>query len=97
MTASIQIRNTVHDYDAWRTTFDKYERFRADHGVRSYRVLRRADDEHDVQVILDFDTAEAAMEFRGQLEQILRTPQSRQALVSHGDPVLLEDVGRQSW
>ena len=70
MTTSLQIRNTVHDYDSWKAAFDKFERFRADHGVRSYRVLRRADDDRDVQVILDFDSAEAAVEFRGHLEQI---------------------------
>ncbi len=74
---SLQIRNTVRDFETWKAAFDKFERFRAEHGVRSYRVLRRADDEHDVQVILDFDTAEAAVEFRGHLEQIWRTPQSR--------------------
>jgi hypothetical protein len=97
MTTSLQIRNTVHDYDSWRSAFDKFERFRADHGVRSYRVLRRADDARDVQVILDFDNREAADEFRGQLEQIWRTPQSRALLTGHDEPVLLEDVGRQSW
>ena len=38
--------------------------------MRSYRVLRRADDAHDVQVILDFDHEAAAVDFRGRLEQI---------------------------
>ncbi len=97
MTTSLQIRNTVHDYDSCKAAFDKFERFRSDHGVRSYRVLRRADDARDVQVILDFDTPEAAVQFRGQLEQIWRTPQSRAQLAGHDEPVLLEDVGRQSW
>ena len=40
MTTSLQIRNTVRDFEAWKAAFDKFERFRADHGVRSYRVLR---------------------------------------------------------
>jgi hypothetical protein len=94
---SLLIRNQVHDYDGWKAAFDKYERFREEHGVRSYRVLRRADDEHDVQVILDFDSEAAAADFRGRLEQILATPQSRAQVVSHEGPVLLEVVGRQSW
>jgi hypothetical protein len=94
---SLQIRNTVHDYDSWKAAFDKFERFREEHGVRSYRVLRRADDARDVQVILDFDTEGAATEFRGRLQQILTTPQSREQLVSHDDPVLLEVVAQQSW
>ena len=62
---SLLIRNQVHDYDSCKAAFDKYERFREEHGVRTYRVLRRADDEHDVQVILDFDDEVAALDFRG--------------------------------
>ncbi len=94
---SLLIRNQVHDYDSWKAAFDKYERFREEHGVRTYRVLRRADDQHDVQVILDFDDEASALDFRGRLEQILATPQSRAQLVEHDGPVLLEVVGRQSW
>jgi len=94
---SVQIRTTVHDYDGWKAAFDKYERFREEHGVRSYRVLRRTDDEHDVQVILDFDDEAAAAHYRGRLEQILASPQSQAQVVSHDGPVLLEVVGRQSW
>jgi hypothetical protein len=94
---SLLIRNTVRDYDSWKAAFDKYERFREEHGVRSYRVLRRPDDERDVQVILDFDSSEDAAEFGVQLQKIWRTPQSRQQLLEHEEPVLLEVVGRQSW
>lgn len=94
---SLQIRNTVHDYDSWKAAFDKFERFREEHGVRSYRVLRRADDAHDVQVILDFDSAEAAVGFRARLEQILATPQSRDQLVAHEDPVVLEVVSSRTF
>lgn len=94
---SLLVTNTVHDYDDWKAAFDKFERFRADHGVRSYRVLRSAADERDVRVVLDFDSAAAALEFRGHLEQIWRTPQSRAQLVAHDEPVLYEVVGSQSW
>ena len=37
---TVHIENTVQDFDAWKTNFDKYERFRAEHGVQSYRVSR---------------------------------------------------------
>lgn len=97
MTTSLQIRNTVHDYDAWKAVFDKFERFREEHGVRSYRVLRRADDAHAVQVILDFDTRDAAVEFQGRIEQIWRTPQSRAQITGDHEAVVLEETGHQSW
>ena len=89
---TLQIRNTVRDFDSWKAAFDKFERFRADHGVRSYRVVRRVDDQHAVEVTLDFDSAEAATDFRGHLEQIWRTPQSQAELVDHDEPVLFEVV-----
>ena len=94
---SLLIRNTVRDYESWKAAFDKYERFRQEHGVRSYRVLRRPDEERDVQVILDFDSPSDALAFGVQLQKIWSTPQSQQQLLDHEEPMLLEVVGRQSW
>jgi hypothetical protein len=94
---SLRIRNTVHDYDAWKAAFDKYERFREEHGVRTYRVLRRADDPLDVEIILDFDDEATAAEYRGRLEKILATPLSRAQVVGMHAPEVLEVVGQQSW
>jgi len=94
---SLLIRNTVRDYDSWKAAFDKYERFRQEHGVRSYRVLRQVAEPNQVEIVLDFDDEAAAGEFRTRLQHILATPQSRDQLVGHEEPVLLEVVGRQSW
>lgn len=94
--ATLHVENTVHDYDEWKTAFDKFERFRADHGVRAYRVSRFADDPHRVNVDLDFATADAAVEFRGALEKIWSTPQSQAQLVTHAVPQLLEVVEQRS-
>jgi len=37
---TVHIENTVQDFDTWKANFDKYERFRAEQGVQSYRVSR---------------------------------------------------------
>jgi hypothetical protein len=37
---TVHIENTVRDFGTWRANFDKYERFRAEQGVQSYRVSR---------------------------------------------------------
>lgn len=89
---TLHIENTVTDFEAWKKVFDKFERFRADQGVRSYRLSRRADNGNEVVVDLDFDTAQEATAFRGALEQIWRTPQSQQHLVEHSTPVVYEVV-----
>lgn len=93
--ATLHVENTVRDYDTWRGVFDKFERFRADNGVRSYRLSRRVDDEHQVLIDLEFDTVEEAVAFRGALEKIWQTPQSREQLIAHATPVVCEvDVER---
>jgi len=88
--ATLHIENTVRDYEAWKSVFDKFDRFRADQGVRSYRVSRQVDDGNQITVDLEFDTADEATAFRGALEQIWRTPQSQEQLVEHGTPVVYE-------
>lgn len=90
--AILHIENTVRDYDAWKAVFDKFERFRADHGVRAYRLTRSVAEPSQVTVDLDFDTAEEAVAFRGELKKIWRTPQSASVLADHNEPTVVELV-----
>jgi len=89
---TLHIDNTVHDYDTWKDAFDRYEAFRKERGVRSYRIARDATDPQRVLVDLDFDDAASATEFRGALEKIWATPLSRREMVSHRAPLLLDVV-----
>lgn len=88
----LHIENTVRDFDDWKAAFDKFDRFRADQRVRSYRLCRRTDDGNQLTVDLEFDSAEAASSFRAALEQIWRTPQSREQMVAHSEPAVYELV-----
>jgi hypothetical protein len=90
--ATLHIENTVRDFDEWKAVFDKFERFRADKGMRAYRLARRVDEPNEVVIDLDFDSVEEATEFRAALEQIWRTPQSQEELVAHGTPTLYDVV-----
>jgi hypothetical protein len=89
---TLHIENTVRDYKSWQEAFDKFERFRADNGVRSYRICRQAGDPNQITVDLEFGSMEEAEAFVPKLEQILGTPQSREQLVAHGAPTLMEVV-----
>jgi len=89
---TLHIENTVKDFDSWKAAFDKFERFREDKGVRSYRVSRYVGDDQGVTVQLDFDSVEDAAAFQTELEKIWRTPQSQQQLIEHGTPRMLEVV-----
>ena len=89
---TLHIENTVHDYEPWQEAFDKFERFRAEHGVRSYRISRAAADPQHVTVDLLFDSRAEAEAFVPRLQHIWSTPQSQRMLVDHQPPVLLEVV-----
>lgn len=93
---TLHIENTVRDYETWKGVFDKFDRFRADAGARSYRVSRQVDDGNKVAVDVDFDTVAEAASFRDGLAQIWKTPQSQQELLSHSTPVIYEVAAEQT-
>ena len=93
---TLHIENTVHDYDAWKGAFDKFDRARRDRGVRSYRISRGHDDANRVLVDLEFDSTTRAEEFGEFLRGIWRTPQSQSVLADHRPPVVLEVVEAQT-
>ena len=90
--ATLRIENTVKDFEEWKAVFDKFDRFRADKGMRAYRMSRGIEDPNKVVVDLDFDSVEAATDFRGALEQIWRTPQSQAQVVTHTRPTVYDVV-----
>ena len=94
--ATLHVENTVKNFEEWKSVFDKFDRFRADKGMRSYRIARRVDDPNQITIDLDFDTVEDATAFRGALEQIWRTPQSKEQLVSHETPLVYDVVEQRS-
>ena len=85
---TVHIENTVRDFDAWKTNFDKYERFRAEQGVQSYRVSRSVTEPNEVLIDLEFCDGTAAQAFLPKLEQIMNSPQARTQLVRHSVPQL---------
>ena len=85
---TVHIENTVQDFDAWKTNFDKYERFRAEHGVQSYRVSRSVTEPNEVLIDLEFCDETAAHAFLPKLEQIMSSPQAQTQLVRHSAPRL---------
>ena len=87
---TLHIENTVRDYARWQEAFDKFERFRADNGVTSYRICRQAADPNQITVDLEFASRAEAEAFVPLLERVWSTPQSREQLVSHGAPEVME-------
>jgi quinol monooxygenase YgiN len=89
---TVHIENTVQDFGTWKTNFDKYERFRAEQGVQSYRVSRSVTEPNEVLIDLEFSDETAAQAFLPKLEQIVSSPQARMQLVRHSVPRLYATV-----
>jgi hypothetical protein len=87
---TLRIENRIHDYDSWKAAFDKFDVLRREKGVRAYRISREADEPLHVFIDLDFDSATRAEDFRETLAKIWRTPQSREQLTDHAEPVVLD-------
>ena len=94
---TLHVENTVRDYDSWKAAFDKFDRFRQDQKVRAYRVSRSVEEPNQLAIDLDFDSVEDATAFRAGLVKIWKTPQSKEQLVSHATPQLLDVVEHRSF
>jgi hypothetical protein len=66
----LRIEHPVPDFDAWKDTFDSDPIDRRGSGVRSYRILRAADDPNYVMVDLEFDNSQDAEKVLAALRQI---------------------------
>ena len=88
----VHIENTVQDFDTWKVNFDKYERFRSEQGVQSYRVSRSVTEPNEVLIDLEFCDDTAAQAFLPKLEQIMNSPQAQTQLVRHSIPRLFAVV-----
>ena len=85
---TVHIENTVQDFDTWKANFDKFERFRADNGVQSYRVSRGLAEPNEVLIDLEFTDETTAQAFLPKLAQIMSSPQATSQLVRHSTPRL---------
>ena len=97
MTTTLHLENTVHDFESWKAVFDKFDRFRADNYVRSYRVSRSVASPEKVIVDLDFDSVADAESFSAALAKVRTTPQSKAQLVEFDSPVVLELVAERTF
>jgi hypothetical protein len=57
------VRHSVDDYDAWRRTYDEFDKQRGPMGGTGDAVFQSVDDPNDVTLWHGFDTAEAARAF----------------------------------
>jgi hypothetical protein len=78
---TLRIEHAIHDYDQWKSAFDRFATVRQTAGVRSHVIRRPVEDPHYLLLDLEFDTADAAEAFALFLEeQVWSSPDSAPAL-----------------
>ena len=70
MTAVLYIEHAVRDFDAWKRAFESDPVGREQNGVRSYRILRAAEDPNFVVIELEFERTDEAEAFAGKLREL---------------------------
>jgi len=65
---TLHIEHPISDLGTWLGAFNQFAEARRDAGVRAQRIHQPVDDDKYVVVQLDFETVEAAEEFKTFLE-----------------------------
>src|SRR5688572_21633303 len=79
--ATLRIEHAITDYATWKGAFDRAAPFRAQAGVRGYRIQRPVDEPNYLLIDLEFDDAASADSFRTFLrENIWTSPEASPAL-----------------
>ena len=91
--ATLHIEHAITDLKTWREAFDRFADARAGAGVTASRIFQPVDDPSYIVVHLDFDSAEAATQFRSFLEaNVWSTPANSPGLAGSPTARVLESV-----
>jgi heme-degrading monooxygenase HmoA len=83
------VRQTVRDYEQWKSAFDAHGLTRQANGSRGGQLFRNASDPNEVIVLLEWDALENAREFAQSEEW--RQEMQRAAVVEHSTICFLKD------
>ncbi len=66
----LHIEHTVVNFDNWKASFDGYEEFRRQSGVRRYRISRPVDNPDYAIIDLEFDSLKEAEALLAGVQQV---------------------------
>jgi heme-degrading monooxygenase HmoA len=85
------VRHKVEDYERWKPVFDHdHGATRARSGSKVGRILRNADDPHELVILLQWDSVENARRFANADD--LREAMQRAGVADQPDVYFLEEV-----
>jgi hypothetical protein len=91
--ATLHIEHPISDLETWLSAFSRFEEARKGAGVRAQRVSQPVDDDKYIVVQLDFESEEAAAQFKGFLQsRVWSNPDASPALTGEPQARVLRDV-----
>lgn len=69
--ATLHIEHPISDLDTWLGAFNQFAEARRDAGVTAERIHQPVDDDRYIVVQLDFDSIDAAEQFKSFLESVV--------------------------
>ena len=89
---TLHIEHAIHDFESWRTAFDRDPAGCHAGGVRRYRVLRPVDNPNYVMIDLDFDSRIKAEAFLDAMHKVWESPAAAPALSGAPRAMIVETV-----
>lgn len=89
---TVHIEHQIHDFNSWKSAFDRDPANRQQSGVRRYQILRPIDDPNYIMIDLDFDNARQAEAFLAAMREVWRSPQAAPALLGSPQARIVEAV-----
>ena len=90
--AYMLVRQTVKDYEAWKSVFDSGSDLRTRNGQESYRIMRPENGSSEVFALFQWDSLDNARNFASSSE--LREAMARAGVVGKPEISFLEESAR---
>jgi heme-degrading monooxygenase HmoA len=86
------VRQSVQDYEAWKSVFDSFSDLRKRNGEKSYQILRQDNDSSEVVGLFEWDNLDNARKYAGSPE--LKAAMERAGVTGKPEIMFLEEAAR---
>ena len=86
------VKNSVKDYDTWKSVFDSKSDLRKSSGEKSHQILREVGDANNLVVVNEWDSLDRAREFAASPE--LKAAMEQAGVTSKPEISFLEEAAQ---
>lgn len=90
--AYMLVRDSVQDYEAWKSVFDSAGDLRSRNGEQSYQILRQENDSNKLVALFEWDSLDNARKYAASPE--LKQAMERAGVTGKPEILFLEEAAR---